>query len=185
MRLFLKFLLGAVVALATLCGGVRALRTPILEGRVAPGLGWILLALAPPPDLPHQGGSVVIDPSATGNHYRFTATHRYVGGYVIGLAVDRGFRRIGTTEDLGLRLRLVCDGVGGSVFDRELGADPSPWWSGGPERHGGFTLSYYEVPKDIPRGERLECSATVVHGSVEFAKRYGATRLYLEKNVAL
>jgi hypothetical protein len=165
------------LAAAVSAAALYVARIPVLEGRVdVPLLRAVLLEVAPPPDLYAVLASAPLD-LTPGSSTPLTVSHRYIGDYFVGVRVAGIVPWPVGTSDTGLRLRWVCRDRGGDVLTRELGADPLPWWrSFRLPGQSGFIFTVYAVPRDLPRAQRLNCSATVVNPGRSFIDRFGSPR---------
>ena len=170
--------LAAIVSAAAL----YVARVPVLEGRVnAPLLRAVILEVAPPSDLYDVLASAPLN-LTPGSSTALTLSHRYVGEYSVGVRVAGILPMPVDTYDTGLRLRWVCRDRGRDVLTRELGIDPRPWWrSFRVAGESGFTFEVYDVPRDLPRAQRLDCTATVINPGRGFVDRFGQPTLYVTK----
>jgi len=172
MRKTAFFLLTTVV----IAGALSVLRAPVLEGKMLGALRPFYILLFPPEDLYRVLVRFPIDPREHGTAYSFTLDHRYVGAYTAGLFVEKGFDYF-KKETWLFRLGLRCT-AGSTSFSAELGSNPSPFLG----LHGdGFSLVWYQVPKDLPQGVDTKCQLQVLREDVELSKRFGRTDFHIKK----
>jgi len=105
--------------------------------------------------------------------------HKYRRSYEVGILLDR-FEPYGSDiYELDIVAHLTCY-VGGEL---RYSQPPIKVESGRPffAKRSGFSLTFYEVPKDLPLGEQINCVFTMESINAELIKEHGPAYLYVKK----
>ena len=105
--------------------------------------------------------------------------HKYVGKHVVGVLTSKPVPQGVPSYRATFQLSLKCLAKGKLTFDKQIHGISAPWWS---RSESGFTLIDYNVPKDLPLEEEVECVVAVDVADPEFEGQYGPLRLFVRKD---
>lgn len=160
-----------VVGLIVIAGAVASL--PVLRQH-SPMFNFIFS----PSDLYLPLAAADVDLSQENRTFTLQFENKYPGLHWVAIQVEKP-----TTTGEGysgafvLNLEISHDKT--PLVKETIKGPGNPFW-GGPNR-SGFALHWYRSPADIPLGEQLTATVTVVQGDAAFQKRYGGGKLVVSK----
>ena len=152
---------------------VGVFKSAIQQGKLLPGLGPLLMLIAPPQDLRIPLGVQNIDPEKREYHFEFQ--HKYVGNHV----VDLSFRKLESMESAHTNIEVeYVVSIGGRTVFTQKSQKGWPYWG---MKNSGLTFVSYDIPQALPVGEKVSATVTL-QGDIEaFINKYGPTQLIVRK----
>lgn len=170
--------ISAAVVIIVVAGAWLA-RTPVLQGKLLPELRWLFASVAPPEDYFARLGVFAISLAEPGAVRALAFRHKYVGAYIIGLLASKPVPQGVPSYRARFGLSFRCLVGGRSVFEKQIGAVTGPWWS---RSEAGFTLLEYDVPRDLPVDQDIECVIRVDASDPDFERQYGPISVFVRKH---
>ena len=130
-----------------------------------------------PPDLYSPMAATDIDLSQDSRSFSIKFQNKYPGLHWLAIEVERPRTTVeGYVSNIVLNLEISSSNA--ILVKETITGLGNPFWS---ENRGGYALHWYRSPRDLPLGQPLSVTVTVVHGDSTFQQQHGWSKLVVKK----